>query len=235
MTETTHTDFEIAIERELHGALDPADAKALAEHLLGCASCRAYQRTAMEMETDMDAAGSLLSQRVLTATLAQRVGERLESHRPLLGTWALFLVPLAWTVPTLFMSWLYLRGRFMWGPSLAVQVPCAIVVTLCVAWSQRTHRRAARTIKTALDDARADPRALHAILRDDLRAQIAWVKKKMVATLVIAVAFVLFTSLLLGMWSPPLRYFWWLLPFSELTIAMDLLLLRRQLAELDRP
>jgi hypothetical protein len=40
------TDFEIAIEQRLHGALPPGEAAALDEHLAGCAGCTAYVASA---------------------------------------------------------------------------------------------------------------------------------------------------------------------------------------------
>ena len=81
MAEDTHTDFEIAIERELHGALPAPEAAQLAEHLLGCAACRAYQQTATEMETNMGAVGNLFSQGVVWGRVRSAVDERVNDER----------------------------------------------------------------------------------------------------------------------------------------------------------
>jgi multisubunit Na+/H+ antiporter MnhB subunit len=81
MAEETHTDFEIAIERELHGALPAPEAAQLAEHLLGCATCRAYQRTALEMETNMEAIGNLFSQGVVWGRVRGAVDERVSDEQ----------------------------------------------------------------------------------------------------------------------------------------------------------
>ena len=75
------TDFEVAIERELHGALDPAGAVRLAEHLHSCASCLAYQRTAMEMETNMEKVGDLFSAGVEWGRLKTKVEDQVADLR----------------------------------------------------------------------------------------------------------------------------------------------------------
>ncbi len=81
MTETSHTDFEIAIERELHGALAPRQADELGAHLAGCGECRAYQRAAMEMEANMEAVGTLYSKEVEWGKLRGRVVDQQENLR----------------------------------------------------------------------------------------------------------------------------------------------------------
>ena len=79
MHDEGHTEFEVAIERQLHGALDESGATRLAEHLVGCASCREYRRTAMEMERDMQASGDVFEKGVtwgrLKAALDERIGD----------------------------------------------------------------------------------------------------------------------------------------------------------------
>lgn len=46
-------EFEVDIERRLHGALGDAERSSLEEHLAGCASCRAYQGAARGAEAGM--------------------------------------------------------------------------------------------------------------------------------------------------------------------------------------
>jgi hypothetical protein len=79
MNDEGHDDFEVAIERELHGALDEAEATRLAAHLAGCASCQDYRRTAMEMEKNMDAIADEFEKGVqwgqLKATVDDRIGD----------------------------------------------------------------------------------------------------------------------------------------------------------------
>ena len=46
-------EFEVAIEKRLHGALGKPEQAALEEHLAGCPGCRAYQAAAREAEAGM--------------------------------------------------------------------------------------------------------------------------------------------------------------------------------------
>ena len=48
-------EFEVQIEKRLHGALGAAQQASLEEHLAGCASCRAYQGAARGAEAGMRA------------------------------------------------------------------------------------------------------------------------------------------------------------------------------------
>jgi hypothetical protein len=50
---TTCDDFEVAIEQRLHGALDPDPAGRLAEHLLSCETCRAFEAESRELDQAM--------------------------------------------------------------------------------------------------------------------------------------------------------------------------------------
>jgi hypothetical protein len=55
-------EFEVDIERRLHGALGDAEQSRLEEHLAGCAGCRAYQGAARGAEAGMRArAGAAVS------------------------------------------------------------------------------------------------------------------------------------------------------------------------------
>ncbi len=45
------TDFEMAIEQRLHGALPPGDAAALDEHIAGCEGCAAYLASASSSQS----------------------------------------------------------------------------------------------------------------------------------------------------------------------------------------
>jgi hypothetical protein len=50
---TSCEQFEVAIEKRLHGALGEPEQAALEEHLAGCADCRAYQAAARGAEAGM--------------------------------------------------------------------------------------------------------------------------------------------------------------------------------------
>lgn len=51
-------DFQVAIEREMHGALPETESRQLADHLVGCDACRAYQATVRETERAMTSQAS---------------------------------------------------------------------------------------------------------------------------------------------------------------------------------
>ena len=76
-----HEHYEMAIEREQHGALDEAQSLELAEHLIGCASCRAYQRSTREMESDMEATSTLFSDGVQWGYVKSALDSQLRDRR----------------------------------------------------------------------------------------------------------------------------------------------------------
>lgn len=160
MAEDTHTDFEIAIERELHGALDRTEAAQLAEHLLGCASCRAYQNSAVEMETNMQAIGNLFSQGVVWGRVKSALDERVRDERTrftysaviaVIGLFALLVVaPLVRHRPP--------------PTGMAVALAIGMPLALFVAW------RRVRKLETSADDATSSE-ALYAALEATNRKQ----------------------------------------------------------------
>jgi len=147
MQSTTHPDFEIAIERELHGALDAAEAMQLAEHLVGCASCRAYQKTALETETDMEAIGNLFSQGVVWGRLKATLDERLASERTKFWWLVLanFAAAVAWAI-------YFVRVRHH-VPLAALGCGVALGVVLLLTWRlMRRFEQRAKDAERSTDD-----------------------------------------------------------------------------------
>jgi hypothetical protein len=89
MPETSCTEFEVAIERELHGALDAEGARQLAEHLRTCPTCPAYRQAAKEMETNMETTADRFSAGVEWGTLKTKVDAQLT--RASMQRWAMLL------------------------------------------------------------------------------------------------------------------------------------------------
>jgi anti-sigma factor RsiW len=73
----TCDDFQIAIERRLHGDLGEAEAAPLDRHLSSCEACRAYQAQAREVEATMSAT----AEAILRDVSWDRVREGLRRYR----------------------------------------------------------------------------------------------------------------------------------------------------------
>src|SRR4051812_40102812 len=69
----SHEDFEVAIEKRLHGALTPEEAEPLAQHLAGCEACRRFEALTQTTEATMSTMTTQLDQTLPWEAIRRRV------------------------------------------------------------------------------------------------------------------------------------------------------------------
>jgi hypothetical protein len=166
MSDEPHTEFEVAIEREVHGALDEAEAIKLAEHLIGCALCRAYQRNTLEMESNMKSMGNLFSKGVEWGRLRDAVDERVNDEQVRFRLTVLMAVVGSVVV---FIVLPLVRHRPPRFEMLAVMA-VAIGLGLSVAWQRlRSFEQRAKDVAQSSDELF---RSFHRINRSQTRQSL---------------------------------------------------------------
>jgi hypothetical protein len=115
-----HDDFEIAIEQRRYGALDPAGAARLEEHLASCPDCRAFATLTSETEDEMRQQAALTISRVDWTRIEHGIGNwrdeiRRRPWRSLIET--IVMLPALWLV----------FGFNMIGPTVGAVIGLEIV------------------------------------------------------------------------------------------------------------
>ncbi len=72
-------EFEVDVEKRLHGALDPASSQSLIVHLASCASCRSFEALAGQTEKTMTSEAVLSSEGIDWAAMRDRLTASLKA------------------------------------------------------------------------------------------------------------------------------------------------------------
>ena len=90
-----HDDFEMAIERQLQGALDATETATLRQHVDGCASCRGYEAAARDQNERMETMFRQTTATVDLNRIAARVQTTMRAHRRMLWLLPSYIVLVA--------------------------------------------------------------------------------------------------------------------------------------------
>jgi len=172
-------EFEIAIERWIHGALAPPERPALEAHLAGCERCRAYEAAAREAEAALRAEASAA---VADVDWARLDGARRAGVPPAVRTLGAAVIAAGWVAGVVWLSTTPgLRADRM---VRALPTVCILVVLVALVAGYSARRLVAR-----VDQGEALEAYRHVVLAD-----LTWARRMQWATAAL-LAFFLYKAL----------------------------------------